>query len=140
MSARPRNDSAASCSPAAQPSVRSPSAATSALRQVRPCGRGEQLARLAVGEPQVRHAQLDQPTLCTQPGQRQRRVAAACQRQAELRRQVVQQERDRPVHVRGLDHVVVVDHQEQALLRRGQIVDQCRDGGQHRCRSGIADQ
>ena len=114
----PRSDSAASCKPAAQPSVRSASAATDASGRSA-AGRVRSSSAASVGgEPQVGRAQLGQLAAGPQPGQRQRRVAAAGQHHAQCRRQVVEQELQRRVHLRRADQVVVVEDQQQASSGR----------------------
>jgi hypothetical protein len=81
---------------------------------------------LVRGEAQVRGAQLGQLPPAPQPGQRQRRVAAAGQHQVQSRRPVLEQEPERGVHGLGVNQVVVVEHQ-QRLVRvgpGGQLIDQ----------------
>ena len=136
-SACPRSDRPASCSPAAQPSVRAASAAAAASGSGAP-GRappgaaatcGQQRRRLPGREPQVRGAQLGQLPAGPQPRQGQRRVAAACQRQVQPRRPVLKQEPERRVHRLRADHVIVIQDQQQRLVRvrpAGYLVDQGR--------------
>src|SRR6185369_8144346 len=85
----------------------------------------QQRRRLVRGEAQVRGAQLGQLPPAPQPGQRQRRVAAAGQHQVQSRRTVLEQEPERSVHSLGVNQVVVIEHQ-QRLVRvgpGGQVVD-----------------
>ena len=86
----------------------------------------EQRRRLVRGESQLRGAQLGQLPAAPQPGQHQRRVAAAGQHQAQPRRPVLDQEPERLVHCRRVDQVVVVEHQQRLARIRpgGQFVDQ----------------
>ena len=78
------------------------------------------------GESQFRGAQLGQLPAAPQPGQGQRRVAAAGQHQVQSRRPVLDQEPERLVHGCGVDQVVVVEHQQRLVRVRlgGQFVDQ----------------
>jgi hypothetical protein len=71
----------------------------------------QQRGRLLHSELQVVGAHLHQLPAHPQPRQRQRRVAAAGQHQMQPRRQVLQQEAQRPVHLRGIDQVVIVEDQ-----------------------------
>ena len=137
-SLRPRSDRPASCSPAAQPSVRAASAAAtaSALEQRRTGPRSarrrrdllQQRRRLPGREPQFRGAQLGQLPAGPQPGQGQGRVAAAGQRQVQPRRPVLKQEPQRFVHLPRADHVIVIQDQQQLVRVRlaGYLVDQGR--------------
>ena len=97
-----------------------------------------QVPRLRGREPQLGHAYLGQLAACPQPRQRQRRIAAAGQYHACPGRPVLDQERERLVHLLRADHVVVVED-EQGLLP-SQIVDQCRDQGLERRRRWRAEQ
>jgi hypothetical protein len=91
----------------------------------------QQLGCLLVGELQVGGAELGQLPPSPQPGQRQRRVAAAGHHQPQLGRQVAHQQPDRLLDRPGLDQVVVVQHQGDPALPRGELVD---DHGHHRLR------
>ena len=86
----------------------------------------QQRRRLVRGEPQLRGAQLDQLPAAPQPGQRQRRVAAAGQHQVQSRRPVLEQEPERGVHSLGVNQVIVIEHQQSLARIRldGQFVDQ----------------
>ncbi len=88
----------------------------------------QQRRRLVCGEAQLSGPQLGQLPASPQPRQRQRRVAAAGQHEAQPRRQVLKQEHQGPVHHLGVDQVVVVeDHQHLVLTGLGvQLVDQGR--------------
>jgi hypothetical protein len=119
----PRRDSAASCSPAAQPSVRAASAATDASG--RPCWSNP--AASGRGEPQVGLAYLGQLAARSQPGQRQRRIAAAGQRQVQPGWPVLDQERERLTHLIGADHAVIVENEHGVGL--GQVAGE-RTAGQ----------
>ena len=98
----------------------------------------EQLPGLRGREPQLGHAYLGQLAACPQPCQRQRRIAAAGQHYAYSGRPVLDEERERLVHLLRVDHVVVVED-EQGLFP-GQIVDQRRDQALERRRRGRAEQ
>ncbi len=68
-------------------------------------------------------------TRAPEPRQAQRRVAAACQRQVQPRRPVLEQEPERGVHRLRADHVIVIQDQQQRLVRvrpAGHLVDQRR--------------
>ena len=98
----------------------------------------EQLPGLRGREPQVGHAYLGQLAACPQPRQPQRWIAAGGQYHADPGRPVLDQERERLVHLLRADHVVVVED-EQGLLP-GQIVDQRRDQALERRRRWRAEQ
>ena len=110
------------------------------VRQIAPDRHAQQLGRLAGVNRRSRGAQLGQLPAGPQPGQRQRRVAAAGQHQVQRGRQVVQQELQRPVHLRRVDQVVVVDDQRHVVGCRGELVDQRRHGRGERRRRGAGDQ
>ncbi len=90
---------------------------------------GEEGAGLVGSEPQVGGTQLDELAARPQPGQRQRRVRPCRDRQAGLRRQVVQEERHHLVHLGRLDDVVVVERQHGPAGLEVELVDHT---GQHR--------
>ena len=71
--------------------------------------------------------QLGQLAAHPQPRQRQGRVGAAGHHHVQAGRRVLDQERQRLVDHRVLDHVVVVQHQDQLLGLRGQLVDDLGD-------------
>jgi hypothetical protein len=98
----------------------------------------EQLPGLRRREPQLGHAYLGPLAACPQPRQRQRRIAAGGQYYAYPGRPVLDQERERLVHLLCADHVVVVED-EHGLLP-GQIVDQRRDQALERRRRWRAEQ
>ena len=150
-SLRPRSDRPASCSPAAQPSVRAASAAVTASGSgassraapgaAATCG--QQRRRLPRCEPQFRGAQLGQLPAGPQPRQGQRRVAAAGQRQVQPRRPVLEQEPERLVHRLRADHVIVIQDQQQRLIcirLAGYLVDQGRHQRLERRRRGRPEQ
>ena len=99
----------------------------------------EQFGGLRGREPQLGHAYLGQLAARPQPRQRQRRVAAAGQHHAYPGRPVLGQERERLVHLRRADHVVIVED-KQGLFFSGQVVDQRRDQSLERRRRGRAEQ
>ena len=86
----------------------------------------QQRRGLLNGELQLSRAELGQLPAGPTPGQRQRRVAAAGQHQAQPRRPVLQQEPQRVVYLPGADHVVIVEDQQRLAVAGpgGQIVDQ----------------
>ena len=73
----------------------------------------EQLPGLRGREPQLGHAYLGQLAAGPQPRQRQRRIAAAGQHHAYPGRPVLDQERERLVHLLRADHVVVVEDEQR---------------------------
>ena len=95
----------------------------------------QQRGRLLSGEPQIVSAQLGKLPAGPQPRQRQRRIGPAGQHQVHARGQVLEQERNRLVHLLGVDQVVVVENQQQLILagRGGQLVDQRRHQPLERC-------
>ena len=104
-------------------------------------GRGDLLEQrrcFSRGEPQVGGAHLGQLAARPQPRQSQRRIAAAGQHHAYPGRPVLEQERERLVHLRRADHVVVI--KDQQGLIRGQFVDQGRDQPLERRRRGRPEQ
>ena len=98
----------------------------------------EQLGGLRGREPQLGFAYFGQLAACPQPGQRQRRVAAAGQHHGYPGRPVLDQERERLVHLRRADQVVVI--QDEQGLVRSQVVDQRRDQPLERRGRGRAEQ
>ncbi len=129
-SACPRSDRAASCNPAAHPSVRAARAATAASGRLH-AGPGRRLLqerrRLVCGEPQLRGPQLSQLPASPQPGQPQRRVTAGGQHQVQPGRAVLKQEPKRRVHLLCVDQVVVVEDQYRLVVVTGlggKLVDQ----------------
>ena len=85
---------------------------------------GEVRSGLVRGEAELGGAHLDQVPVGTQRRQGQRWVRPGGDDQTDLRRQVLQEERHRRVDLDGLDEVVVVEHQDQVLRRRLEVVDQ----------------
>jgi hypothetical protein len=144
----PRSDRPASCSPAAQPSVRAASAAPGRQRRAGPRSAGhgrdllQQRRRFLGREPQLSGAQLGQLPAGPQPRQGQWRVAAAGQRQMQPRRPVLEQEPERGVHGLGIDQVVVVEHEQRLVRIRpgGELIDQRGHKSLVRRRCGRAEQ
>ena len=99
----------------------------------------EQFGGLRGHEPKLGLAYLGQLAARSQPRQRQRRIAAAGQRHAYPVRPVLDQERERLVHLPRSDHVVIVED-KQGLLLPGQVVDQSRDQPPERRRRGRPEQ
>ena len=75
----------------------------------------EQLPGLRGREPQLGLAYLGQLAAGPQPGQSQRRVAAAGQHHTYPGRPVLDQERERLMHLRRADHVVIVEDKQHLL-------------------------
>jgi hypothetical protein len=90
--ARPCIDSAASWRAAIQPSVRASSTSTSAGGQGQVHGAVQVLGSLVRGEAEVGCSDLEQVAVCSQRGERERRIGAGGDHQAELRREVLEQE------------------------------------------------
>ena len=136
-SAMPRRESAASCRPAIQPSVRSSSAVHVGGGELQPHHPVEELPRLGRGEAEVGGAQLGELPATAQPGQRQRRIGAGRHDQMQLIRKVVEQEGHRLVDLGRFDRVVVVEHHDPLLLRlvlagSSDVVDERGQGGGRR--------
>ena len=123
-SGRSRNRRAASCSPAAHPSVRASSLSTSCSDSGGSEPAAEELDRLGGAEPQVFGPQLGQVPAYPQAAERQRRVGPGDEHQVQLRRAAIQQRGDRRVHLGAGDEMVVVQHQDQRSLGRRQLVDE----------------
>ena len=113
-------------------------------RRLRQGGRRvlEQLRCLRGGEPQLGHAHLGQLAARSQSRQSQRRIAAAGQHHAYPGRPVLEQERERLVHLLRSDHVVVIQDQQGLAVAGlgGQLVDQRRDQALERRRRGRPEQ
>ena len=136
-SLRPRSESAASCSPAGQPSVRSCSSSTSAAS--RPSA-SEPLSSASASPSAKRsslRAELDQLAGRAQAGERQRRVGAGGERELHRPRQVAEQEGQRRVHELVAQQVVVVEHEHDRLGQRRELVDQPRQDDLDQRRPGV---
>ncbi len=120
----PRADRAASCRPAAQPSVRASSAATCAEVQAQAHHLVEEGVGLLRGEPEVGGADLQQLAARAQARQREGRVRAGGEGQGDLRRQLVQQGRHHGLDRRHVDEVVVVQGDDRGPAERVEVVDQ----------------
>ena len=92
-SSRPCIDSAASCSAAIHPSVRASSTSTSAVVRVRPIASFRYVGSLVGREAQVGCSNLEKVAVGPQRRERQRRIGAGGDHEAELRREVLEQER-----------------------------------------------
>jgi hypothetical protein len=88
----------------------------------------EEVHGLLAREAQVRGAELGQFSTTAQAGQRERWVRPAGDGQVQLRRQVVEQEADGLVYRWCVDHVVVVEHEDDPSPRRRRVVDQSSEG------------
>ena len=94
---------------------------------------GEVRHGLGLGEAQVGGTYLGQLAPGSQPRKGQRRVGSRGDDQAELGRQVVDQERHGLVDLRRVDDVVVVEHEHDVLVGAGEVVDDAgQDGGDRR--------
>ena len=78
------------------------------------------------GQAQVLDAELGDPALPTQPGQRQRWFGPAHAHQAQRGRQVGDEERDAAVHLGGVGQGVVVDDEGDGRVECGELVEQRR--------------
>ena len=125
-SCRPRSDSPARTSAAAQPSVRSARRSDVVGCQLQPHRPVQQGQGLFVGELQVGGPDLGQLSPGSHPGQRQRRVGTGRQRHVDACWEVVQEQGQGPVADRVGDQVVVVQDQEQRQPGRAQLVEQSR--------------
>ena len=96
----------------------------------------KKLGRFDRGELQVGGAQLGQLAARPQPGQRQRRVLAGGDHQVHRRRQMLEQKGEGVVDGFGVDEVVVIEHQDEAVRDGGDLIEQGRqnrlDGGRLR--------
>ena len=89
-------------------------------------GGTQQVGGLRRVEPEVGGADLTDATTNPHPAQPERRIGAGDQRECELRRTQVDQSFDRPVHVAVVDEVVVVEHDDETLGQRRDLVDERR--------------
>ena len=124
-------ESAASCRPAIQPSVRVSRAATSSAERVEAHRPIEKLGGLGGGKTQICGAQLGQLAPGAQPGQGEVRILAGGNDQVDMGRQMLEQKGEGVVDRFGLNHVVIVEHEDEAALETGDFIEQ---GGQHRFR------
>lgn len=79
--------------------------------QGQPHRHDQEVLRLGPGEAQVGRTQLDELAVRAQPRQCERRVGAGREDQVQPRGEVVHEEGDRLVHLRGAHEVEVVQHQ-----------------------------
>ena len=86
----------------------------------------DQLGALRGGQAQILDAELGDPALTPQPGQRQRRFGPAHEHQAQRGRQVGDEEGDAAVHLGGVGQVVVVDDEGDGRFECGELVEQRR--------------
>ena len=77
----------------------------------------EQLASLELGETEIFGPHLEQLAPRSEPGQRQRRVGARCDRQPRPGREPLDERRDEPMDRPFVDHVVVVEHEHHLACR-----------------------
>ena len=88
--------------------------------------RAVEIGRGLVGrEAQVGRPHLHQLTAGAQLGQRQRRVGAGGEDQMQPRRLVLEDERHSVVHLRRVEHVVVVQHEDDLRRHGFDLVEQC---------------
>ena len=104
--------------------MRTTSRSTSAASRVLPDGRAQELLCLRLVEAQLRGAQLEQLSLRAKARERQRRIVTRRDRELERRWQVREQKGDARVHLLALDQVVVVEHEHEPRVERGELVDQ----------------
>ena len=100
-SSRPCIDSAASCRAAIQPSVRASSTSTSAGGQGQVHRAVQVGGGLVGGEAEVGGSDLEQVAVGSQRRERERRVGAGGDHEADLRREVLEQERHGVVDLGG---------------------------------------
>ena len=123
-SSRPWSESAASCSAAIHPSVRSSRTATSVGGEIQAGRLVEVRGGLVGGEAQVGGPDLDQFAAHPPPGQRQIGVGAGADHDVHVGRKVLQQEGHALADLVIVDQVVVVEHQPHLIRRGGQLVEQ----------------
>src|SRR5689334_13262423 len=111
-SLRPLRESAASCKPTIQPSVRCSSVATASAGQERPVA----LCRNAsASSKRKRRSSLRSSLNCPRLRQRARGIRATGQDKVHLGGKMVEQEGEGLVDWGGLDDVVVIQHQHHLL-------------------------
>ena len=93
--------------------------------------------RLLGGEAQIGRPDLEELAPSPQAGERPRWVGPAGDDEVELFREVLDQEDHRLVHCEGLDHVVVVQHEDDLLGECGEVVEQAGDDRFQRRRGGL---
>ena len=79
------------------------------------------------GEAQVGGPDLEELAPRPQAGERPRRVGSAGDDEVQLRRQMLDEEQHRLVHVDRLDDVVVVEHQDDVVVEAGDVVEEGGD-------------
>ena len=137
-SPRLRSDRAASCSPAAHPSVRLSRASTCSDSEADAHDVVQEGGRLPLCETQIGGTQLEQLTAGPQACHRERRVGAGGDGHAGVRREVVEQERHRVVDFSGLDDVIVVVRQHERPVETVEVVEQAHhDRRDHRGAVGL---
>ena len=83
--------------------------------------------RLVGREPEVDRTDLRELAPCAEAGERESRIGARGDHHVHLRRQVLEQERDPLVDVLRVDEVVVVEHEDEPLRRRAELIHQGRE-------------
>ena len=124
-SGRPRSDRPARTSPAAQPSVRSASRATSSAasaRPIEPFSSSEASSSVNCNSPTRSSASSPRARILA----KERRVDPGRQHHMHISRKMVQEQAEGLVADRVGHHVVVVQHQHQRPAHRAQVVDQRR--------------
>ena len=101
----------------------------SSAERSRPDRLPEELGGLGGREPQVGGAQLGQLAAGAQPGEGQTRILAGGDDQVHPRRQVLEQEREGLVVRPGVEHVVVVEDEDEVVGHGAELID---DGRQDR--------
>ena len=89
----------------------------------------QQQPGLRLVQPQVRHADLVQPSMRPPAGHREGRLLAAGDRDLRAGRDVLEQRREHVQTVRALDSVQIVEHEHQWALELGQRAPEARDAG-----------
>ena len=89
-------------------------------------GAAEQGGGLSVVEPEVAGADLSHPPPHTHPSQPERRIGAGDQHDRQLTRAQVDEALDGTMHLGIVDHVIVVQYDDEALGQRRELVDDRR--------------
>ena len=98
----------------------------SAAARSRPITSVEKVGGFGGGKPQVGGAQFGQLAPGAQPGQGELRILAGGDDQVHLRRQVLEQKGEGMVNRLGIDHVVVVEDEDELVREGGDLIEQGR--------------
>ena len=119
-----RSEIAASWRPAIQPSVRSTSRADVLVVELE-SGSVDEIPRGLVGrEPELVRAELDEASVGPESWQRERGVLARDDDEVDEGWPLFDQRTEQAVHGARRDDVVVVEHEHERVVRRGDGVDQ----------------